>query len=614
MAQHPSAAAAAAAAEEHDSWADALDVDDSDLRRSPPTSLCPLRSCAASQPEGPYSSHRRIPVPAAPLVQETTRLRSPLVSDGPAARAADPDFLLGLWLHALGSLGEDRAWKRQDIAAIRSERALYRANLVVGMVTSCTPNGLGDLFLSLKDPTGTIGASVHMKAFSKEDVRVISIGSIIVLKKVAVFRPSHKACYLNITKENVEMLVPKDFGFRSKQVISSSPSESQKYLVKCTETWSSSCQEDNHNGRRIGAGTFGETTGISSKIFSTNDIWVANVFSGNNPAANAVQASLLRMDKGSTHGVENHKIRLGETGINPSNKNVPGYNTSQKLQKRFNSSPANCQQRQGSSEVENSTNNIMTRLLGGERISPSSMEKVVADVSSDHHATPDASNSTSRMDTDDSCSSGKHQEIGHQTLIERLSNRHISNRYGEEHDEQNLDVRKNPNTACSQPSLCGRSVMSVTGCSIAATSDEKLKPTFEGEWMVPSSKRPRSGAVLQDCNVMSSAKAETYGLDNNLIIELDDIAHEFHVEHTSNKKSNEHQQKNFGTATVDTVQPSQENRSMTTSDATQENSSMPTSDAPIVSASLHSKPNKFVSVASVTQWTDDQLSELFSDY
>ncbi|KAG8081050.1 hypothetical protein GUJ93_ZPchr0007g5441 [Zizania palustris] len=586
--QHPSAAAAAA--EEHDYWADALDVDDSDLRLNPPPSLPPLRSCSASQPEGPDSSQRPIPVPAAPLVQETTRLRYPLVSDGPAARAADPEFLLGPWLHALGSLGEDRALKRQNIAAIRSERALYRAHLVVGMVTSCTPNGLGDLFLSLKDPTGTIGASVHTKAFSREDVRVVSIGSVIVLKKVAVFRPSHKACYLNITQENVELLVPKDFGFRSKQMISSNPSESQKYPVKCTETWSSSCQEDNHIGRRIGAGTFGETT------------------------ANVVQASLLRMDKGGTQDVENHKTRLGATGINPSNKNVSGYNNSQKLQKRFNSSPANCQQRQGSSEVDNSTNNIMMRLLGGERIAPSNKEKVAAEESSVHRGTPDASDRTSRMDTDDSCSSGKHQEIGHQTLMECLRSRHISSRHGEVRDDQILDVRKNPHTTCSQPSLRGRSVMSATGYSIAATSNEELKPTFEGEWMVPCSKRPRNDAVLRDCNVMSSVKTETYGLDNNLIIEVDDSAQEFHVEHTSNKKSNEHQQKNFGTATVDTVQPSQENRSMTTSHATQENSCMPTSDAPIVSASLHSKPNKFVSVASVTQWTDDQLSELFADY
>ncbi|KAF0906236.1 hypothetical protein E2562_009241 [Oryza meyeriana var. granulata] len=136
-------ASAAAAEEEHAAWAwaGALDVDDSDIRRCPASSLSPLRSSAASRPEGHGSAATRcVPAPAASLVHGTTRLRSPLLpSVGPAARgdgqAADPDFSLSPWLHALGSLGEigygeGRGWKRQEIAAIRGDRALYRARLV----------------------------------------------------------------------------------------------------------------------------------------------------------------------------------------------------------------------------------------------------------------------------------------------------------------------------------------------------------------------------------------------------------------------------------------------------------------------------------------------------
>nr|AER41594.1 expressed+protein [Oryza glaberrima] len=528
MSQPASDAAAAAGEEEEDAaWADALDFDDSGfLRRGPASSPSHLRS---PRPDDP--------APAASLAQGAARgLRSPphLPSSGPAARghghghATDPDFSLAPWLHALGSLGEARAWKRQEIAAIRGDRALYRARLVVGVVTSCAPNRLGDLFLSLKDPSGTVGASVHQKVFTKEDNMVVSVGSVIVLKNVAVFRPSHKGCYLNITKENLEMLVPKDFCFPSKQVFSSSPSESQ-HPVKCQETWGSSCQGDNRI-RKTGVETYGQTTGICRTIFSTRDDRIADVLSDNNYAANAVRDSTLRMDKGSAQGVGNHlDIRMKEKDINPSNNNTPSCNANQQFQKT-------------------------------------------------------------------SCDSGKHQGIELQTLMQRLGSRHISNRNGEEHHQQTSNVPENPNGRCSRSTLGGCSVMSRTGNSIAASSDEKLSQPLEGERVHPNSKKQRGDAVLPD-NVMSSTNIETYGLANNLNIGLDDVAHL--VEHASIKKPNEHQQKDFITGTLGIVLP------------TQENSSVSNSDATTVSASLHSQPNK---MASVTEWTDDQLSELFADY
>ncbi|EEC81820.1 hypothetical protein OsI_25563 [Oryza sativa Indica Group] len=438
------------------------------------------------------------------------RLRSPphLASSGPAARghATDPDFSLAPWLHALGSLGEGgvEAVTGSDIPCLVLRFRLLIVAWVVGVVTSCAPNRLGDLFLSLKDPSGTVGASVHQKVFTKEDNMVVSVGSCIVLKNVAVFRPSHKGCYLNVTKENLEMLVPKDFCFPSKQVFSSSPSESQ-HPVKCQETRDSSCQGDNRI-RKTGVETYGQTTG------------------------NAVRDSTLRMDNGSTQGVGNHlDTRMKEKDINPSNKNTPSYSADQQFQKT-------------------------------------------------------------------SCSSGKHQGIELQTLMQRLSSRHISNHNGEEHHQQTLNDPENPNTRCSQSTLGGCSVMSRTGNSIAASSDEKLSRPLEGERVHPNSKKQRGDAVLPD-NVMSSTNIETYGLANNLNIGLDDVAHL--VEHASIKKPNEHQQKDFITGTLGIVLP------------TQENSSVSNSDATTLSASLHSQPNK---MASVTEWTDDQLSELFADY
>uniref|UniRef100_A0A0E0Q6C3 Homologous recombination OB-fold protein OB-fold domain-containing protein n=1 Tax=Oryza rufipogon TaxID=4529 RepID=A0A0E0Q6C3_ORYRU len=336
MSQPASAAAAAAAGEEEEedaAWADALDFDDSGfLRRGPASSPSRLR------PPRPDD-----PAPAASLSQGAARgLRSPphLASSGPAARghATDPDFSLAPWLHALGSLGEGgvEAVTGSDIPCLVLRFRLLIVAWVVGVVTSCAPNRLGDLFLSLKDPSGTVGASVHQKVFTKEDNMVVSVGSCIVLKNVAVFRPSHKGCYLNVTKENLEMLVPKDFCFPSKQVFSSSPSESQ-HPVKCQETRDSSCQGDNRI-RKTGVETYGQTTG------------------------NAVRDSTLRMDNGSTQGVGNHlDTRMKEKDINPSNKNTPSYSADQQFQKTSCSSA--------------SSDEKLSRPLEGERVHPNSKKQ-----------------------------------------------------------------------------------------------------------------------------------------------------------------------------------------------------------------------------------------------
>uniref|UniRef100_I1Q9K0 Homologous recombination OB-fold protein OB-fold domain-containing protein n=1 Tax=Oryza glaberrima TaxID=4538 RepID=I1Q9K0_ORYGL len=338
MSQPASDAAAAAGEEEEDAaWADALDFDDSGfLRRGPASSPSHLRS---PRPDDP--------APAASLAQGAARgLRSPphLPSSGPAARghghghATDPDFSLAPWLHALGSLGEGgvEAVIGSDIPCLVLRFRLLIVAWVVGVVTSCAPNRLGDLFLSLKDPSGTVGASVHQKVFTKEDNMVVSVGSVIVLKNVAVFRPSHKGCYLNITKENLEMLVPKDFCFPSKQVFSSSPSESQ-HPVKCQETWGSSCQGDNRI-RKTGVETYGQTT------------------------ANAVRDSTLRMDKGSAQGVGNHlDIRMKEKDINPSNNNTPSCNANQQFQK------TSCDSA--------SSDEKLSQPLEGERVHPNSKKQ-----------------------------------------------------------------------------------------------------------------------------------------------------------------------------------------------------------------------------------------------
>ncbi|KAG6496490.1 uncharacterized protein LOC121990404 [Zingiber officinale] len=238
-------------------WEDAIDVDDSDLfpllapssSSSHPRTICSpqiplLRSCSQfprplSQPvaatprhppsptlssEGPPpSSSRIIPGPAG-AVQVAMRRQSAadaarregLLSRGERsnhgreleAEEEDGDFRVSPWLRALEFLGGDRelVWRIDSIKT----RAAHRVPQVVGIVTSCTPNGLGDLFLTLKDPTGSIGAFVHHGVLSDCNLGGdISVGCVLILKQVVVFCPAH-SIHLNVTSKNVVKLIRKD--------------------------------------------------------------------------------------------------------------------------------------------------------------------------------------------------------------------------------------------------------------------------------------------------------------------------------------------------------------------------------------------------------------------
>lgn len=212
MSQPASAAAAAAAGEEEEedaAWADALDFDDSGfLRRGPASSPSRLRPPRPDDPAPAASLSQG----AARGLRSPPHLASsgPAVR----GHATDPDFSLAPWLHALGSLGEggveavtgsdipclvlrfrllivawvcrrgarveaagDRGhpWRPGIVSSTSGACGVWTSpgstcfasfvrvfadglislgafgcDQVVGVVTSCAPNRLGDLFLSLK--------------------------------------------------------------------------------------------------------------------------------------------------------------------------------------------------------------------------------------------------------------------------------------------------------------------------------------------------------------------------------------------------------------------------------------------------------------------------------
>ncbi|KAM0037555.1 putative recombination protein [Helianthus debilis subsp. tardiflorus] len=75
---------------------------------------------------------------------------------------------------------------------------------VVAVIKSCTPNGLGDMTVTLKDPTGTVSGTIHHKVLTEGDFRKgTCVGSVLILHKVSVFSPSRSTYYINITKRNL---------------------------------------------------------------------------------------------------------------------------------------------------------------------------------------------------------------------------------------------------------------------------------------------------------------------------------------------------------------------------------------------------------------------------
>lgn len=131
----------------------------------------------------------------------------------------DEDFKMNPWLSALNFLGHCHA-SSVSIASIKNCGSDFERFLQVsGIVKSCTPNGLGDLFITLKDPTGTIDASVHRTVIESRKLGGdISVGCVLILKQVMVFWPVRSVCYLNITFNNVVKLISNDCGFPSKQL------------------------------------------------------------------------------------------------------------------------------------------------------------------------------------------------------------------------------------------------------------------------------------------------------------------------------------------------------------------------------------------------------------
>ncbi|CAM8927778.1 unnamed protein product [Rhodiola kirilowii] len=191
-------------------WEESLDVDDSDL----PSILrpCKLDSQRPLPVAAPFHPPRSIPGPAGTILAALRRRSEILETESEEEmtvlstqeylRKAVDDF-------SDRETGEISGSTTVPLGSIKNCRA-QKLPKVVAMIKTCTPNGFGDFMVTLKDPSGTISASIHRSVVIEGNHgSELSVGAVLVLQKVSIFAPRAEY-YLNIVAKNVVKIFPKD--------------------------------------------------------------------------------------------------------------------------------------------------------------------------------------------------------------------------------------------------------------------------------------------------------------------------------------------------------------------------------------------------------------------
>lgn len=125
----------------------------------------------------------------------------------------DEHFTSGPWLSAVHKLFNSHGVIVSGcFGDIKTHCVKGKLELVVAVIKSCTPNMLGDLTCTLKDPTGTMAGTIHHKVLADElpYKRSLKVGAVLVLRNVSVFTPKSSPPALNITIKNLIEVIPKD--------------------------------------------------------------------------------------------------------------------------------------------------------------------------------------------------------------------------------------------------------------------------------------------------------------------------------------------------------------------------------------------------------------------
>ncbi|GJV34957.1 copia protein [Tanacetum coccineum] len=103
----------------------------------------------------------------------------------------DDDFKRRPWVTAIEFINDGGEIRGGYFGNIKSYIKNRKLKKVVAIITSCKPNVLGDMNVTLKDPSGTMSGTIHYKVLSFEDgyINDIKVGSALIIHNVSVFCP-----------------------------------------------------------------------------------------------------------------------------------------------------------------------------------------------------------------------------------------------------------------------------------------------------------------------------------------------------------------------------------------------------------------------------------------
>ncbi|GKB20467.1 reverse transcriptase domain-containing protein [Tanacetum coccineum] len=81
----------------------------------------------------------------------------------------DDHFTRGPWIRAVVYLHGEEVIAYGCLGDMKTYCKNGKLERVVGVVMTCTPNALGDMTVTLKDPSRTMGGSIHYKVFQQEE-------------------------------------------------------------------------------------------------------------------------------------------------------------------------------------------------------------------------------------------------------------------------------------------------------------------------------------------------------------------------------------------------------------------------------------------------------------
>ncbi|PWA82471.1 hypothetical protein CTI12_AA175590 [Artemisia annua] len=193
-------------AQENEDWQLSLDIDDSDL------CLTPFLRSSTSHQTRVEKALTKTDFSKQMCRSENEDLEPVRIIPGPAD---DECFTSGPWVSAVDFVLKNRGIVSGCLGNISKFMKKGKLEQVVAILNPKAPNALGDLTVTLKDPTGSVTGSVHHKVFNEGTGyrrNHFTKGAALILANVLVFSPKQYSHYLNITIRNIVKVFNRDTG------------------------------------------------------------------------------------------------------------------------------------------------------------------------------------------------------------------------------------------------------------------------------------------------------------------------------------------------------------------------------------------------------------------